>query len=202
MARRTPQLTAAILAAAWMLISPSIQANEPPQPPPAGPPSPTADSPPPRGLDAFSPPPRSPKPFLKDNRGNRPHRKPNSHHQAKRFEKLIAEAPPEKRKALEKQYSAWKTLSAEKKESLRRNHIKASQRLSKESDKALKKLGLTDLPKQRKQEFRKQYIKERKQLERDLRTEMQQQRKKRLPELMKKLKVEFTSVATPVSPQP
>jgi len=118
--------------------------------------------------------------------------------------KAIDALTPEQRKRFQENFLRWSNLPVEQKKSLRDREELRRKRMAEEIEMAVRESGL-DLEQDRRQQFAKRYVAERRKIEEQLRAETDEKRKPLVKDLIARLKEEFSSsedrpVATPATP--
>ena len=112
---------------------------------------------------------------------------------------------PKEQERFKKNYEKWKKLPPEEREKLRKRGAGQGRRefFKRAVEEALAKTGLVLSPEDR-EAFARRYGEERRQLEHQLREEMERRRQELLPEILDRLKAEFSSrnQSQPTTPPP
>ena len=108
---------------------------------------------------------------------------------------------PEDREALRRNAERWLQMNPEQQKILREREQIRRQRMQAEAEAAMRQLGLRLDPNAQGQ-FETRYMQERRQIERQIRQEMEAKRQQQLPQLNQRLKSEFerNGNGQPVSP--
>lgn len=109
---------------------------------------------------------------------------------------------PEQRQKFKENLLRWMELSPEEKQALRKLEETRRERITQETERALKESGLSLSPAQH-ERFVQRYAEERRKVEQKLRQQMEESRKPMVKEIIRQLREEFTAVAsTPVAATP
>jgi hypothetical protein len=100
----------------------------------------------------------------------------------------LEQLPPEERETFKRNLETWRTLPPEERAALR---TMAHARMHAEIDKAIQDSGLR-LNEDQRELFSLRYTQERRKLERDLQSQMETERTRRLPEMLARLRREFS----------
>jgi len=116
------------------------------------------------------------------------------------FRKSLKGLPPDQQRRFQQNKKLWDSLTPEQKSLLRANFEDFRRRMKEDIDDAIKQTGLTLNDDQRKA-FAKRYTDERRNIERQLHKQMDDQRKGMITDMVVKLKDEFSKAAA-ASPAP
>jgi DNA-directed RNA polymerase specialized sigma24 family protein len=106
---------------------------------------------------------------------------------------------PEQRKRFQENFLRWANLSPEEKKSLRDREEQRKKVMEQETETALQESGL-QLDSERREQFIKRYAEGRRQIEEQLRKEMNEKRKPMVHDLISRLRTEFASGAPAANP--
>jgi hypothetical protein len=96
----------------------------------------------------------------------------------------------------------WRQLPPEQRSELRQREIMRQERLKRETEAAIRDSGL-QLEAEKRAQFEERYIQERKRIDRALRQELQEKRKREMAPVVEQLKKEFAQPQAPsVAPAP
>ena len=113
--------------------------------------------------------------------------------------KALDALTPEQRKRFQENLVRWANLSPEEKKALRDREEMRKQVIEQETTAAIQESGL-QLDSERREQFVKRYAEGRRQIEEQLRKEMNEKRKPLVRDLVNRLKSEFATEGTPVAP--
>ena len=106
---------------------------------------------------------------------------------------------PEDRQRFQSNIERWKQMPPEERRELRTREGWRRERLKREADEALRDSGL-ELEAERRRQYEQRYIDERRRIERALRQELAEKRKRELAPVVEQLKKEFQQPQRPSSP--
>jgi hypothetical protein len=98
--------------------------------------------------------------------------------------------PPEARQNFRRNAERWMRMSPEERNVMRQRENLRRETIKRETDAALRESGLHLNPQERAQ-FESRYVQERRKVEQALRQQIEAERQKELPELIRQLKKEF-----------
>jgi len=115
--------------------------------------------------------------------------------------KALEALTPEQRKRFQENFLRWSNLSPEEKKALRDREELRKRTIEQEVDAAIQESGL-QLDPERREQFARRYGEGRRQIEEQLRKELNEKRKPLVRELLNRLRAEFASDAPLPSPPP
>jgi hypothetical protein len=119
-----------------------------------------------------------------------------------KFRAKLEKMSPEERQKFKENFKRWKEMGDDERRDWQKRAMEEHERLRRNVDEALAKLGLT-LDKDQREVFMLRYKQERRKLEQSLCREMDEKRKAGVEAILQKLKAEFSGAAKPgASPTP
>jgi hypothetical protein len=113
--------------------------------------------------------------------------------------KAIDALTPEQRKRFQENFVRWSNMSPEAKKALRDREEFRRKKMAEDVEAAIQELGV-DLDKERREQFAKRYVEERRKIEVQIRREMEEKRRPLVKDLVARLKQEFASSTTAPAP--
>lgn len=115
--------------------------------------------------------------------------------------KAIDALTPEQRKRFQENFVRWSNMSPEAKKALRDREEFRRKKMAEDVEAASRELGV-DLDKERREQFAKRYVEERRKIEEQIRREMEEKRRPLVKDLVARLKQEFAPSAAAPAPTP
>lgn len=134
------------------------------------------------------------------------HATPRHRERSPEFEnvrKAIDALTPEQRKRFQENFARWANMSPEAKKALRDRDEFRRKRMAEDVDAAIRGLGV-ELDKERREQFAKRYVEERRKIEEQIRREIDEKRRPLVQEMVARLKQEFSAPpadAPPAAPK-
>ncbi len=134
-------------------------------------------------------------------RGNRPRHQPDPGRQPQQLQarERWREMSPEDRQRFRSNAERWLQFDPEERKVLRDKEGYRRQRIRRESEEALERSGL-QLEAEKRDAWERQYLQERRKIERALRQELEEKRQRELGPVVERLKKEFSQAQGPASP--